>query len=168
VSQGPIKFRLFTGVRQGSRRQVGILQGDNELDITTGIAALKENQRRDLLSRVQRWLDGFDGPKNWFHNFPNDQICPACFVFKVGNHRFYGYLYHPLPKTDSGLQLCVLCSHAIKHEWETDPAEKSLVSRWYQSSEAKAALAAEFKDTLLKDKKAKDSKGRREGSPWKM
>jgi hypothetical protein len=167
VSQGSIKFRLFTGVRQGSRRKVGILQGDDELDTTSGIAALKGNQRRDLLSRVQRWLDGSDDPKKWFHNFPSDQICSACFVFKVGDHRFYGYLYHPLPKTDPALQLCVLCSHAIKHEWETDPAEKSLVNRWYQSSEAKAALAEKFDDTP-KDQKPKGSKGRKGESPWKM
>ena len=167
MSQDQIKFRLFTGVRQGDRRKVGLLEGREELDTTSGIASLAGNQRRDLLSRVQRWLDGANDPKRWFHNFPDDPVCPACFVFKVGDHRFYGYLCHPLPKTNRALQVCVLCSHVLKHEWETDPAEKALVNRWFLSNEGKETLAKVFDDTP-QDGKSKDSKNRKGISRWKM
>jgi hypothetical protein len=134
------------------------------LDTTSGIASLTANQHRDLAARVQHWLDGADGPKKYFHNFTGDRVCSTCFVFKVGDHRFYGYLCHSLPKTEPALQVCVLCSHAIKHEWDTDPAEKTLVKRWSESSEAKAALALEF-DDMPKEEKSKDAKGK---TPWKM
>jgi hypothetical protein len=165
VPQGLIKFRLYTGVRQEGRRRVGILEGHSELNTSDGIGSLTAKEQKDLLVRIQRWVDGANGPKRYFHNFPGDSICPVCFVFKVGNHhRFYGYLCNPLPRTDRALQVCVLCSHAIKNEWETDPAEKKLVKRWSESSEAKAALALEFDDTS-REKKSKDAKGK---TPWKM
>jgi hypothetical protein len=167
VSQVQIKFRLLTGVRQAAKRMVGLLEGQEELDTTSGIGSLAGNQRRDLLSRAQHWLDGANSPKRWFHNFPDDPVCPACFVFRVGDHRFYGYLCHPLPKTNPALQVCVLCSHAIKHEWETDPAEKTLVKRWSLSNQARAALAEEF-DDKPQDDKSKESKNRKGISRWKM
>ena len=167
MSQEPITFRLFNGVRQGKKRNVGLLKGHQESDAASGISRLTGNQRRDLLSRIQHWIDGANGPKTWFHNFTNEAAYSMCFVFKVGEHRFYGYLCNPLPNTNPGLQVCVLCSYAAKHEWETDPAEKALVRRLFQSSEAKAALTREFDDVLLDDKSAggKEKKGK---SKWKM
>jgi hypothetical protein len=165
MSQGSIKFRLYIGVRQQGRRRVGILKGQRELNTSDGIGSLTAKERRDLSVRIQHWIDGANSPKKYFHNFPSDSICPVCFVFKVGKrHRFYGYLCNPLPRTDRALQVCVLCSHAIKDEWETDPAEKKLVKRWSESSEAKAALALEFDDTP-KEEKPKNAKDR---TPWKM
>jgi hypothetical protein len=161
VSQGSIKFRLFTGVRQGAKRKLGLLEGDEQLNTRSGIASLRQNQKRDFLSRMQHWLDGANGPKNWFHNFPGDSICPDLFVFKVGDHRFYGYLYHPLPKTNPGLQACVLCSHGIKDAWETDPNQKRLMQRRLQSNDAKMAIAEMFDDRAEEvEKRGKPS--------WKM
>jgi hypothetical protein len=158
---------LFAGVRQGEKRKVGLLEGHQDLAATGGISCLTINQRRDLLSRIQRWIDGANGPKRWFHNFTNEAAYLMCFVFKAGEHRFYGYLCHPLPNTNPGLQACVLCSHAVKHEWETDPAEKALVRRWSQNGEAKAALAKVF-DDALPDDKSTDGKEKKRKSKWKM
>lgn len=160
MSQASIKFRPFTGVRPGPRRNIGILLGNEELDTTGGIASLKPNQGKDLSSRIQHWLDGADSPKKYFHNFPDDPICPELFVFKVGDHRFYGYLCHPLAG-NRALQVCVLCSHAKKNKWETDLAEKSLVKRWSLSNEALASVIDGLEDPE-KNTRLKDGRGRRE------
>jgi len=153
VSPSLVKFRLFGQVRQGKDRKVGILTGALGLNVTDGITTLSVNQKRDLRVNLERWLDGLNGPKSRFHNFEGDSIAPMAFVFKAQDHRFYGYRVNPLPKTAPSLQVIVLCSHAIKPGYETDPAQKSFIKKMAESPESLFALKSVFDDTPKHDTK---------------
>jgi hypothetical protein len=153
VSQCSIKFRLFGQVRQGPDRKVGILTGMVDLNVTDGIKSLSENQKRELKVNLERWLDGHNGPKSRFHNFEGDSIAPMAFVFKAQDHRFYGYKVNPLPNTSPSLQAIVLCSHAVKPGYETDPALKSFIRKMAESSDSSFALKSVFDDTPKSNKK---------------
>jgi hypothetical protein len=153
VSQGQIKFRLFGQIRQGADRKIGVLTGTSDLNITDGIKILAVNQKRELKTNLERWIDGHTGPKSRFHNFEGDSIAPMAFVFKAYNHRFYGYRTNPLPNTAPRLQVIVLCSHAIKPGYETSPDEKRFIKRMAESIEAARALSESFDDTPKDTKK---------------
>jgi hypothetical protein len=153
VSQGKIKFRVFGQVSQGADRKLGVLTGTSDLNITGGIKTLSANEKRALKVNLQRWLDGQNGPKTRFHNFDGDSIAPMAFVFKASDHRFYGYKVNPLPKTARFLQAIVLCSHAIKPGYETDPDQKRFIKKMAESADSAAALEAVFDDTPKDTKK---------------
>ena len=153
MSPESIKFRLFGQVRQGADRKVGILTGAVDLNVTDGIKTLSANQKRDLKVNLERWLDGHNGPKSRFHNFEGDSIAPMAFVFKAQDHRFYGYKVNPLQKTAPSLQVIVLCSHAIKPGYETDPVQKSLIRKMSESPDSSSALRSVFDDAPKDDKK---------------
>jgi hypothetical protein len=144
---------LFGEVRQGAYRKLGILTGTKDLNVADGISNLSANEKRELKVNLERWLDGQNGPKTRFHNFEGDSIAPMAFVFKSSDHRFYGYRVNPLPKTEPSLQVIVLCSHAIKPGYETDPAQKRLVKKMAESSESASALKSVFDDTPRDQKK---------------
>lgn len=88
-----------------------------------------------------------------------------CFVFKAKekrqHHRFYGYLYNPQPILNPRLQLCILCIHAMKKEYETDRSELARVDVRYSSSAAKQAI-----QLALADQQKNRLKGR--ALKWKM
>ena len=147
MSQRSVKFRLLGQVRQGENRKIGVLTGAENLDITDGIAALSAHQKRELRVNLERWLGGQNGPKSRFHSFESDSIAPMAFVFKASDHRFYGYKVNPLPKTAPSLQTIVLCSHAIKPGYETDPDEKRFIKKMAESVDAAEALKSVFDDT---------------------
>ncbi|MGO9940669.1 MAG: hypothetical protein ACLPH3_23645 [Terracidiphilus sp.] len=153
MPQSSIKFRLFGQVRQGMDRRLGILTGTSDLNVTDGIKTLSANQKRELKVNLERWLDGQNGPKTRFHNFEGDSIAPMAFVFKASEHRFYGYKVNPLPRTAPSLQAIVLCSHAIKPGYETDPDQKRLIKKMAESSDAASALKSVFDDTPKETKK---------------
>jgi hypothetical protein len=153
VSQNALKFRLFGQIRQGEGRKLGVLTGMSELNVTNGIKILSANQKRELKVNLERWLDGQNGPKGRFHNFEGDSIAPMAFVFKAYEHRFYGYRVNPLPRTARSLQAIVLCSHAIKPGYDTDPDQKRFVKKMAESSDAASALKSVFDDTPKNAKK---------------
>jgi hypothetical protein len=105
------------------------------------------NEKRELKVNLERWLDGQNGPKGRFHNFEGDSIAPMAFVFKAQDHRFYGYRENPLPRTAPSLQVIVLCSHAIKAGYDTDPAEKRFIKQMAESPNSASALKSVFDDT---------------------
>jgi hypothetical protein len=155
VSQRPIKFRLFGQVRQNVNRKLGVLAGTSDLNVAAGIKTLSANQKRELKVRLERWLDGHNGPKKHFHHFEGDSIAPMAFVFKVNDHRFYGYKLNPLPNTEPSLQVIVLCSHAIKQGYETDSDEKRFIKKMAESADSAFVLKEVFDDTPKDDKKDK-------------
>lgn len=155
MSQRSIKFRLFGQVRQGADRKLGILTGNSDLNVADGIKTLSASEKRELRVCLERWLDGHNGPKSRFHNFEGDSIASMAFVFKVNEHRFYGYKVNPLPKTAASFQAIVLCSHAIKQGWETSPDEKRFIKKMAESPESTSALKKIFDDTPKDGKKEK-------------
>jgi|ERR1022692_421790 hypothetical protein len=129
MANNPTTFRLVPGLPV-TLRAVGFLEGHGELNAGPVFDGLNIEAERALKARMNYWLSGNNSPSKWFHGFPNDKDHKNCFVFKYQERRFYGFLCHPMPKTKPRLQLCVLCIHATKNEWETDKAELDRVKEW--------------------------------------
>jgi hypothetical protein len=165
VSQDVLSFRPVPDVGRSSGRGVGFLEGHTELNAWAAFEGLGVKQKRDLKTFRGEWVIGKDKPKSRFHGWPDDDECDMCFVFKAKernkNHRFYGYLCNPLPKTNSPFRLCVLCIHALKNERESDRSELLRVRVWYESATAQEAVKEVFTDQLTIPHVARDSK-------WKM
>src|SRR4051812_12762628 len=113
-----ISFRLVPNVRAGSGRAVGILEGDPDLCANV-LINLPEKDAKYQKYSMERWTSGINGPQSRCHKFDGTSY----FVFKDldKQHRFYGFLCHPLEKNASFL-LCVLTTYAQKKEDKTDPA----------------------------------------------
>jgi hypothetical protein len=89
---------------------------------------LDSNIERLLRTRFDAWIDGQIN-KKWYHGWTQSEFegkYTKCFVFKCKgkrlHHRFYGFLYNPKPSNHS-YQICVLVSHALKNEGETDETD---------------------------------------------
>ena len=141
-----LTFRLISGLRFSKVRAVGFLEGHPEMDAASAYAGFGVNERQTMNRRIEHWALPNDKPKKWFHGFPNDRICKECFVFKLGDHRLYGFLCNPLPKSDSRFRLCVLVIYAEKHQWETEPAIKRKIEQWRTHAAVKDAIAYTYKD----------------------
>jgi len=128
---GKYCFHLIDGHPPTSHRAIGFLEeimldgeGDSELDAKEAFDALPRSRERELRTRFDYWLSG--GPPNdrWFHGWPNDQEVEDCFCFKWKerrtNHRLYGYLCNPQPKTNPRFQTCVLIYHDAKNDESTN------------------------------------------------
>jgi len=159
VSPVALKFDLVPEVRCSSHRAIGFLHGDPELNAHDTFTALNEPERRYLLSSMGEWIDGQNRPATRFHGFPNHPDCSMCFVFKAREkrqgHRFYAYLCHPLRNSNPRFQLCVLCIHALKNQWETDQAELARVKAWYADDAAKVAIRAQYPDEGKNEQKGR-------------
>jgi hypothetical protein len=124
------KFSTVEGQRVG-RRAIGfleeILEDENEKTSLTArpkFDSLDPAKDRDVRRRFDYWQD-FGIKDTWFHGWPNDLAVKECFSFRWEEkgrqrHRFYGFLYHPQPKTNSARQVCVLTYHGVKNDWNTD------------------------------------------------
>jgi hypothetical protein len=138
---------------------VGFLEGHNELNAGSIFEDLEEKQKNFIRVSIDLWIDGANGPSTRFHGFPNDREYFFCFVFKAKegrqHHRFYGYLYHPLPISNQRFQLCVLCIHAMKNENDTDRSELGRVKIWNTSGAAKRAIEIVFADQEKDKQKGK-------------
>lgn len=93
---------------------------------------------------MERWTSGLNGPSTRFHPFDGTDY----FVFKhvAKQHRFYGFLYHPLPKTDARFLLCVLTTYSKKKGDLTDPADLDRVRDWMNAPATKAAIKFHYPD----------------------
>ena len=137
-------------LKMSARRGVVFLccQEDNEIDAAVVFAGLDDKKDRDLRSRFEHWIDGGTNNK-WFHGF-NEEGYRECFVFKWKakrqHHRLYGFLCHPMPRTNRRFQLCVLVSHAKKNQRETNKTELDGVKALRSDSSVYAAITTEFPD----------------------
>lgn len=139
----PIKlsFRLIDGLASPDRRAIGFLEGHNELNAANEFGRLSGKDKCRLRALgMDRWCDGQPGPKRYFHGW-NEPGYRECMVFRLYDHRFYGFKYHPLPISNPALQLCVLSIHVYKRETETDDAELDRVNQWRTNPRAIAAIA---------------------------
>src|SRR6266850_3069032 len=115
------------GLKESNRRSVMLLSSkdDREVNAAKTFDGLGKKHERDVRSRFDSWIDGMRNNR-WFHGWDVDPY-RECLVFKWKeknvHHRLYGFLYHPLPKTNARFELCVLTNAASKTEYETDKAE---------------------------------------------
>ena len=96
---------------------------DLDLDAHRVFNGLREDQKRNVRSRIDHWIAGGIHDR-YFHGWPDYPQYKECFAFKwrkgrVG-HRLYGFLCHPSPRTNERFQLCVLVYHAAKTQEQTD------------------------------------------------
>jgi hypothetical protein len=126
ASSRPYAVVRIDGLKPSERRAIIFLVNDGEPNAATTFDALKEKQKREVLTRFDFWISGGVHDK-FFHGWPNVPEYKQCFVFKwkhrSQNHRLYGFLCHPRPRTHPRFHVCVLFSHATKNTWETDPRE---------------------------------------------
>jgi hypothetical protein len=139
------------GLRSSEKRGIVFLRSDanDELNASTAFDALPENVERKVRDRMDYWIDGGVND-NYFHGWPNDANYKECFTFKWNYrtelHRFYGFLYHPLRKTNARFLLCVLLTHAVKNNWNTDPKELGRANALRVDPRVIAAIAMAFPD----------------------
>jgi len=149
MSPPKINFQLVPDIRQGSKRAVGMLYGDQDL-CAEKLTGLSEKDAKYNRYSMERWTGGLNGPNSRSHQFDGTPY----FVFKqvAKMHRFYGFLCHPLPNTDASFQLCVLTTYAQKKENATDTAELGRVKAWMDAPATQAAIRLFYPDEK-KDKK---------------
>ena len=138
-----ISFQLVPNVRQGSGRAVGMLEGHPDLCADV-LLNLPQSDARYQRYSMERWTSGIDGPQTRCHPFEGTDY----FVFKdvVKKHRFYGFLCHPLPKTNKRFLLCVLTTYARKKEDKMNPADLGRVQQWMNTSATSAAIKVAYPD----------------------
>ena len=147
------EVETIDGLRASVRRAVVFLTSntDAELNAAKTFAALPKQIQRKVLDRMDHWIDG--GIRDdYFHGW-KDPSYRECFTFKWNykreHHRFYGFLCHPLMRTDMRFLLCVLVSHAVKNDWNTDPDELTRANRLRVNPYVRAAITMEFPDESL-------------------
>jgi hypothetical protein len=141
-----VTFRLIPNLRFSARRAVGFLEGDSQMDAAQEYANLDTNDKYTMDRRIEHWALPMDGPKAWFHGWPNDKKFHECFVFKLNEHRLYGFLCNPLPKSIPRFRLCVLLIYAAKHQWNSERTILKHVEQWRTNSAAKQAIAYVYPD----------------------
>src|SRR5262245_37913459 len=128
------RIERVAGTRQSDHRAIATLTVLNDMTIDSKVVLdlLPIKRRRELWDRFDYWIDGGYQDK-YFHGWPNDPSRKYCFVFKWRdknqNHRMYGFLQNPTPKSNPRFQVCILVGHAVKTEWETDNAEIDPVNK---------------------------------------
>lgn len=116
------------GLRPPLNRSIVFLRETqlNQLNAFVAFLGLSAKCAREVRSRFDHWIDG-NVHKHYHHGWPGDSPHNGCYVFKWKErmqwHRLYGFIHHPYAKINSGFQVCVLCTHATKNQWETDPRE---------------------------------------------
>jgi|SRR5579864_9076157 len=134
---GSLSYKPILQLSSPDRRAVGFLEGHNELNAAQEFNSLRSKAKDTLRPRMDRWCDGHLGPNRWFHNFDGTELM----VFKLNEHRFYGFKCGPLPISNRPFLLCVLTIHVNKREWETDEAELARVEQWRTNAGCRAAIA---------------------------
>jgi hypothetical protein len=144
-----ISFRLVPSVQQGRGRAVGILEGHPDLCADVLLNLPKKDGDYQRYS-MERWASGIDGPQKRSHKFDGTDY----FVFKdvVRQHRFYGFLYHPLPNTNERFLLCVLTTYAKKKGDHTDQSDLKRVSDWMNAPATKTAIKLSYPDVKQPEK----------------
>jgi plasmid maintenance system antidote protein VapI len=117
------------GAKPSDRRGIAFLHcstassGVNALAAFEDLATKNDKRVRELRTRFDHWIEGQRNDR-WFHGWPNDARRKNC---GLQNRDREGAAFQDsfpsLPRRNPKFQLCVLISHAIKTQWETDPRE---------------------------------------------
>jgi hypothetical protein len=136
-------------INEDRRRAVSFLEcpEGKDIDAKKVFDRLPQRKKQDVLNRFELWLDEGKCDK-YFHGWPNNPQYKHCFVFKwrdaQGFHRLYGFLFNPRPETDPGYRACVLASHAVKGDPNTDPSELDGANNLRENLEVIKALKKAF------------------------
>lgn len=130
-------------------RGVVFLRSDTNPDVNAEAAfnALNQREQNRMRHKFDWWMQGNNGPVQWFHGF-DDQARELCFVFKRKkghtHYRYYGFLINPQPRTDPGYRVCVLTNHGQKNTEATDPAETNFANELRINFDVIAAVKRSF------------------------
>ena len=146
-------LEFISGLRMSDRRCVVLLasDGDDEVDAAPVFHSLDEEQQRTLRYRFDQWIDNVQHNKHWSHGFDQEGY-RECFVFKWKHknmgHRLYGFLCHPLLRTNRRFYLCVLTNHDKKPlmQWETKIENLDTANRLRVTPHVLAAISMKFPD----------------------
>ena len=153
MSGSKFSIEFIDGLTPSDHRGVVFLKHDDgTLDAASVFDCLDDSPRRTVLTRFDHWIIGSKNDR-WFHGWPNEKKFSNCFTFKwkyrgVMN-RFYGFLCHPQPNARPRYQLCTLHSHALKHNWNTDPSYLRLAENLKDDSSVVEAIETCFPDKKL-------------------
>jgi len=140
------------GLRVSPHRGIVFLRDSQDPLLNASAVFEILGKKRSLMvrSRFDYWIDR-NVCDDYFHGWPGDSQYKGCFVFKWKHnrqcHRLYGFLHHPYVNTRRAFQLCVLCTHATKNQWATDPAELAGALALSTDRLVHTALSMKFLDT---------------------
>jgi hypothetical protein len=135
------------GQRNSTRRAVSFLIYKKEqfVNAKDAFLALTVDEQRTLLSRIDYWIDGKIA-KRYFHGWDSSQYrgkYTECFVFKLQDRRFYGFLAHP-KSADRRFEVCVLVLHEEKNQWETEESDLRRSKGISEDSDVRKALTEHY------------------------
>ena len=137
---------LVEGLQHSSWQAVAFLRcADKNVNALPVFGRLSRNNDMELRTRFDCWIGGVHH-KQWFHGW-DDPRYRDCFVFKSKDHRFYGFLCHPMSGTNKRFRACILCSHATKSDWNTDKKELKRAQQLLLDPAVQAAIKAAFPET---------------------
>jgi hypothetical protein len=142
-------IKRIAGLKESKFRAVVFLccPDDRRIDAGAVFEQLERKKEMELRVSFDYWIDGGTADSR-FHGWPNDPRYKECFVFKWKKnrqlHRFYGFLFHPTPFSNPKFQLCILVSHAVKTERETDSNELDLQDSLRNDASIHTAIREEF------------------------
>ena len=135
-----ITFSIVPELQMSEMRAVGFLEGHQDLDAAEKYDSFPQKHREQIGRHMEHWTAGNNGPKNWFHGFPNRLGHKECFEFKYRSDRLLGFLCHPCPYSNPAFLLCVLTTYHDKHEWQIDDALLDDVELWRNSLASRKAI----------------------------
>jgi hypothetical protein len=143
----PCSLEPLPGQRDSPRRAVLFLiyKKMQFINAKDEFLALSKDEERTLLSRVDYWNDG-KVFKKYFHGWDTSQYkgrYTKCFVFKLQDRRFYGFLAHP-KITDSRFEVCVLVLHEEKNQWETEESDLRRIKEISEDVVVRKALTEHY------------------------
>jgi hypothetical protein len=151
----PPRVVPIPGVKDTKGRAVAYLlwPEDDEITATAAIEKLAGGNEKDKVwSRFDYWVDGGPPHDKYFHRW-NEAGYEHTFVFKwnkggkdKGMKRLFGTLFHPKPKTNPGLEVCVLFAYTAKEGKDADPALKSKAEALFKNAEVVAAVKKAYPD----------------------
>ncbi|HZG54156.1 MAG TPA: hypothetical protein VEZ40_18785 [Pyrinomonadaceae bacterium] len=143
----PCSLEILPGQRDSTRRAVLFLiyQKVQFVDAKDKFQALSDDEERTLLSRIDYWIDG-KVYKKYFHGWDASQYrgkYTTCFVFKLQERRFYGFLAHP-KSADRRFEACVLVLHQEKNQWETEEGDLRRIKEISEDAAVRKALMEHY------------------------
>lgn len=121
-------YRIKVVTSNLHRGVVFLVLDDKKVTAKHSFDKLNDNTKRHFRTRFDAWRDGKNNPK-WYHGWNSSEFGGKyirCFVFKCKERRLqqrlYGFLCNPNLFNNRGYLVCVLVTHALKKEHETDTA----------------------------------------------
>lgn len=148
MSNSQCRVEILAG-HKSDRRKVTLLiyPGVGYVDAKAGHDSLSVDDKRGLYSRFDGWIAGKINDRH-YHGWSKGQHrgkYANCFVFKLSDLRFYGFLCHPSDK-NKRLLVCVLVLHALKHQWSTETVYLDRVVKMSENSIVIKAIKEIFPD----------------------